>query len=681
MHHENLVSAAATVFRPSDMSVPDYLIAGLNPDGSLSVPGDVKDIVLYGPYIRITPGLYEFQVKMEGEGDDFFGEFDLFDHGKIFVVITLQRGLKFKSWLPDVDGLEFRIRSAGRPFKIVQISIQPIQLAEADIPTYNNRALSQSTDSDPTLLFSKIWTALHTKAPLSVINTIGKQLSEMNANAEMWARASKACRVVPVFNDASFEHSLPTLLEAQLSPDAVKLCIADDLQTEVKAAHALDQPNLASYLMQFERVVKDSFVDEFLDGMARYDGAHQLTALTSGAIFCPCPFSAAHLRSTHSFSIAIDDWKQCYIFYRFDGLEPFYLLVAGWGGRKTLLYIPRLELALQICDPRYDWGPPDAPIVGLKRQLVSSPSDVYSYLQCDTRPALLMGALNNLGHFFWNELSGVIKYQQNGLLENIDCAILYRYCFVNPTIVINNTNQMQTFKVSSPTELFLTSLKQRLFCIRPTAMRIDQELSSLLRQHSLKVMSPDLRGRLRRARASDILIWFNLRSHNKRWLEQTAGAVAIAERAIREKRRLTLYLDGMPDCQPLAEDIALSLPSGVELVDGLNGSVEESIAWAFACDAYVSTIGAGLTLVTWIAAKPGVAHSERAHLRELSFWPEVRPGIPAPLAPPLEAIFDKGQGGYCDYSIDPQLISDLLFKCLPSGHEEQPPQETLPGMQ
>lgn len=194
------------------------------------------------------------------------------------------------------------------------------------------------------------------------------------------------------------------------------------------------------------------------------------------------------------------------------------------------------------------------------------------------------------------------------------------------------------------------------------------------------MLSPELRAQLTKARTSDILIWFNLRSHNKRWLEQAVSATLIAERAVREGRRLTLYLDGMSNCRHLARDITLSLPKGVELVDGLDVSVEESIAWAFACDAYVSAIGAGLTLVTWIAGKPGVAHSERAHLRELNFWPEVRPGIPAPLAPPLEAVFDKGHGGYCDYSIEPQLISDLLFKCLPSRREEQPPQETPAGV-
>ncbi len=171
----------------------------------------------------------------------------------------------------------------------------------------------------------------------SVISSVGKRLLGLNANAEVWARASEACQVVPVFDDASFERSL-TLLEAQLSPDAVKLCIADDLETEAKAAHALDQPTLASYLMGFE-LAKDLFVDEFLNGLARHDAAHQFTALASGAIFCPCPFSGAYLRSTHSFSIAIDDWKQCCIFYRFDGLHPFYLLVAGWGGRKTHFYL------------------------------------------------------------------------------------------------------------------------------------------------------------------------------------------------------------------------------------------------------------------------------------------------------------------------------------------------------
>ena len=72
----------------------------------------------------------------------------------------------------------------------------------------------------------------------------------------------------------------------------------------------------------------------------------------------------------------------------------------------------------------------DAPIIALKSQIVSNSFDVYSYLRCDTRLAVLMGALDNLDHFFWNELSGAIRFQKNRLLEKIDCAILYRYCFL-----------------------------------------------------------------------------------------------------------------------------------------------------------------------------------------------------------------------------------------------------------
>ena len=120
-----------------------------------------------------------------------------------------------------------------------------------------------------------------------MISSVGKRLLGLNANAEVWARASEACQVVPVFDDASFERSLPTLLEAQLSPDAVKLCIADDLETEAKAAHALDQPTLASYLMGFEGSAKDLFVDEFLNGLSSPRRRSQFTALASGAIFCP----------------------------------------------------------------------------------------------------------------------------------------------------------------------------------------------------------------------------------------------------------------------------------------------------------------------------------------------------------------------------------------------------------
>jgi hypothetical protein len=176
-----------------------------------------------------------------------------------------------------------------------------------------------------------------------------KRLADLRPDVAIWAR-SRRCRIIPVFNTEVLSESLATIIDQKLNCEPVKLCAIDNLDAEAKIASALDEAVLASRLLSFAESAAISFKHDFLNGLAITHGAIQFSALASGYVLSPCPFSGAYLRSRHSFTIAVDGNKQSYIFYRFRGLETFYIVVSGWGARKTLLYLPRLELALQLSD-------------------------------------------------------------------------------------------------------------------------------------------------------------------------------------------------------------------------------------------------------------------------------------------------------------------------------------------
>jgi hypothetical protein len=74
----------------------------------------------------------------------------------------------------------------------------------------------------------------------------------------------------------------------------------------------------------------------------------------------------------------------------------------------------------------------------------------------------------------------------------------------------------------------------------------------------------------------------------------------------------------------------------------------------------VATIGSGLTLVTWLANKPGLAHSDREHLSQLEFWQDVRPGLAPIFAPAASEIEEVTGGWYSDYRISLPTMRKLL---------------------
>ena len=78
----------------------------------------------------------------------------------------------------------------------------------------------------------------------------------------------------------------------------------------------------------------------------------------------------------------------------------------------------------------------------------------------------------------------------------------------------------------------------------------------------------------------------------------------------------------------------------------------------------MATIGSGLTTLTWIAALPGVAHSESSHLGQEEFWHDVRPDAPAPVMVKREWVTDVGEGPYGNYKVDPQRVAKLFWTVL-----------------
>jgi hypothetical protein len=170
------------------------------------------------------------------------------------------------------------------------------------------------------------------------------------------------------------------------------------------------------------------------------------------------------------------------------------------------------------------------------------------------------------------------------------------------------------------------------------------------------------------------LVWINLRAHDKVWRDQAAGYASILNALVEEHGAVSAFVDGWTDCRPVADELARRVGPGVTLFNGLGFKVSDSLVWAQAVDAYVCTVGSGLVLLTWLSAKPGVAHADVAHLKQMEWWGDVRPGAPIPLHPAPDDIHEiegSGRDGgafYADYRVDWRLLLKLLRQALAQGN-------------
>jgi len=165
-------------------------------------------------------------------------------------------------------------------------------------------------------------------------------------------------------------------------------------------------------------------------------------------------------------------------------------------------------------------------------------------------------------------------------------------------------------------------------------------------------------------------VWFNLRLHNNSWADQVDGIVKIAV-ALRNstfaRNGVHVFLDGTPDCAALADRISKDLA-----VNSISSSpicavpLYETIALSTLIDLYVAGVGSGLVIPSWISGRRGVAHSNKPHLAQQSFWNNISQFARDALFLPERHITDLPNvacdldPGYSNYTIDVAGLLDAI---------------------
>ena len=218
--------------------------------------------------------------------------------------------------------------------------------------------------------------------------------------------------------------------------------------------------------------------------------------------------------------------------------------------------------------------------------------------------------------------------------------------------------------------LITTVIEERRFVVRLTASAVDAGLADRVRLAAESRLLKDDPTRLESARLQltqpgTFKLFLNLRAHNKAWKQQVEGLAQIIERLMERTPKLVVFLDGMPDCKVVADALTDRFAGRCVMVDGLSVSFPETLLWCFGCDAFVAVIGSGLVPLTWLADRPGVAHSNTGHHDQIeSFWKRVRQCESRLCVPDINQIEDDGPGIYANYNIDPSVISGLFEKII-----------------
>ena len=132
----------------------------------------------------------------------------------------------------------------------------------------------------------------------------------------------------------------------------------------------------------------------------------------------------------------------------------------------------------------------------------------------------------------------------SGLLDDVDHVLAYRFRFLDATALPALADR-RCWSATTAADLFKTSLIAGPF---PLSANGAPRRTALGRGNHRggrgRGIDTNECAKIAEARNLDRLIFFNLRVHNKSWLEQAKGAIAVAVEGVARGLRVGLFLDG-----------------------------------------------------------------------------------------------------------------------------------------
>lgn len=348
--------------------------------------------------------------------------------------------------------------------------------------------------------------------------------------------------------------------------------------------------------------------------------AYQQSIAETGYIYSICPVSGKIIRSNQSF---YDTAWLPIISYRFVGYETYYLTVGHFWGPKIFIYFPRLELIIHLSRPHAEWQANNV-INRLKANMVSCGKETLNYISTPSKKvAAILGTIPNIGHYFWNEVTGIYYLYENDILPKLDLILIEPNEYFNLGCIFPEVVD-KIRRIADKKSVFKTIIGENYCALRVTNVFVKENLAVRVYDGSVKRCSQSVLEEVEQARKKHFpLLWFGIRTHNKFWVSQVEGIVNIIKTLATDFPNLGVVFDGWSRIESedaygesmIAKDQATLqkildiIPSSIGIYSTIGSMMYEKVVWAYAIDLYVISLGAGSTVVSAIANKPGVMHA------------------------------------------------------------------------
>lgn len=407
---------------------------------------------------------------------------------------------------------------------------------------------------------------------------------------------------------------------------------------------------------------------------------YQQSLVETGYIYAVCPVSGRILRSNQSVYIQHNSFLPTGI-YRFAGNEIFYLIFGCHHSIWLAIYFPRLELIVRPANNPFSTDYFTV-LNELKGGAVAFWQQFKSYISNQDKKeiAAVVGWLGNLGHYFWNDLSGIQSLSDNQTLSKVNKFLMGNYNFFNLGEIFPEIPSENIVQIPDRWSLLRTTLENNYFTVRLTDLVIKERLASNIYQAAISRCSQDFLQDLEKAKKHFPLVWIQIRLRYRVWVSQVEGIANIIKSLHLDYPNLgvvivgnwyfteTDEIEGCPQIEnekATLEQIQALLPPNINLYNIIGRPSYEIMAWANAIDTYIVPFASGITFVAKLANKVGVIHTTTG--LAVTVEPTVlsmRENAVSPVVPRDIVDVNAGNPVLCDYDCDWKGIYDEVVKII-----------------
>ena len=431
--------------------------------------------------------------------------------------------------------------------------------------------------------------------------------------------------------------------------------------------------NIIDYGQPYTGIPREEYKSHWQKGLYL-----QQSIVETGYVYTVCPFSGKVLRSNQSLW-----WGNT--FYRFVGKEVFYFLVGDWFNTRLSIYIPRLDLIIKLSFPLSHIDLIFT-INVFKGYMVSHWSSVKNYISSEKpkKVAGIVGLMNNLSHYVWNDITGIYHLYANDIISKVDVFLVGSFEYLKLDDIFPEVESEKIIRTQDMWEgLWKLIANNNYIAIKLNDFYIKEDLARKIYASSMKRCSSEFLLEVQESQKYYPLLWVGIRTQ-RAWLSQIEGLGNTIKSLYADFPNLGVIFDGWSRLEKMEigaetvideentvmEKIKQLIPPSIKTYSAIGYTNYEKVVWTDVIDLGITSVGAGLTVVSWISNKPCVVYGNTGFCNswyiEATHSSRTRENGITPVFVPTKYIVDCDNSAHIrrHYDFDWTILYNLTYNTL-----------------